>query len=460
MTKKEDSKIMENFFSPKSVAIVGVSATPNKLGHVIFRNFLKKRFKGKYYPVNPKEKEIMGQKVYSSVSDIPDKIDLVIIATPASTVIPVIEDCAKKGVKNVVMITAGFEEVGNFKLRDELKRALDLYGIRVIGPNCLGVYDSNSGLDTLFLPEARLTRPNKGDIAFLCQSGSAGAALVDTSGDKGIGFSKFISYGNALNVDETDLIEYLGDDPKTKVIALFCEGVKDGKKFLRVVSQVSKKKPIVVMKGGMTAEGSTAILSHTGALAGTPEVYSGAFKQAGIIQVDSIEELFSVSFALATTIKPKGKRVQVITNGGGYGVLTTDAIIKNSLTMAVMTDANKKRLKEKFADIAIIKNPIDLTGGGTDGWFKDAIDAAVGDQNVDIIIAITLYQTPLVTQQIGQIILKAKEVKQKPIFVIGTGKEFARQVKPGLEQNGVPVFEYPEKCVKTIRYFTEYHKTN
>ncbi|MBI4739196.1 CoA-binding protein [Candidatus Woesearchaeota archaeon] len=458
MAKKEAG--LEKFFYPKSVAIIGVSANPKKLGHVIFRNFLDGKFSGKYFLVNPNEKNILGQTCYPNIHDIPEKVDLAIIATPALTVLEVIEDCAKKGVKHAVIISAGFEEVGNFLLRDRLKSKLNKHGIKVIGPNCLGVYDSSSLLDTLFLPPQRLERPKIGEIAFLCQSGSAGAALIDLSSENGFGFSKFISYGNAINVDETDLIEYLGSDPKTKVICLFSEGVKDGKKFMRVARAASKKKPILVMKGGMTAEGSRAILSHTGALAGDPEIYKGAFRQAGLLQVECIEELFQIAHLLQTSVRPKGNRVQVITNGGGFGVLATDAIIKNGLRIAVMDESTRKKLTKKFTNIAVVKNPIDLTGNGTTQWFKEAIDAAIRDRSIDIILAITLYQAPLLGQDIAEVLIKAHDVKKKPIIVVATGQEFRKTIKPKLEKNGVPVYEFPEKAVLAIKYLVDYYSLN
>ncbi|MBI5398843.1 CoA-binding protein [Candidatus Woesearchaeota archaeon] len=455
MAKKEAT--LEKFFSPKTVAIVGVSQNPKKLGHVIFRNFFDGAFSGKYFIVNPKEKNILGQTCYPNIHSIPEKIDLALIATPAQTILDVIDDCAKKGVKHAIIISAGFEEVGNFLLRDRLKAKLDKHGIKVIGPNCLGIYDSSSLLDTLFLPPRRLERPKSGGIAFLCQSGSAGAALVDLSSENGLGFSKFISYGNAINVDEADLIDYLGSDPKTKVICLFSEGVKDGRKFMQAAQAVSKKKPIVVMKGGMTAEGSRAILSHTGALAGAPEIYKGAFRQAGVLQVDYIEDLFQIAHLLRTSIRPKGNRVQVVTNGGGFGVLSTDAIIKNGLQMAVMKESARKRLAKKFTDFAIVKNPIDLTGNGTTEWFKAALDAAIGDSNVDIILAITLYQAPLLEEDLADVLIKAHNMRKKPIIVVATGREFGKIIKPRLEKQGISVYQFPEKAVLAIKHLVDYY---
>jgi acyl-CoA synthetase (NDP forming) len=356
---------LDNFFNAKNVAIIGVSSDPNKLGNVILRNFMNGNFKGKFFIVNPNEKEILGYKCYKNVLAIKEKIDLAIIAVKSKIVLSVIKDCGKKRIKNVVIISAGFKEIGNKRLEDKLLGLLKKYKIKCIGPNCLGIYDSYSGIDSMFLPSHRMKRPVEGGISFISQSGALGAAILDLISEKGYGISKFISYGNAINTDESYLIKYLANDRRTKVICLYIEAVKNGKKFLRVAKEISKKKPIIVMKGGITEGGAKAALSHTGSLAGSSDVYLSAFKQTGLIKVNGLREMFNVARLFELSVRPKGKRVQIITNGGGYGIISADLVLFNNLKLARLSKKNKLDLKRKFPKIVIVNNPMDLVGDTT-----------------------------------------------------------------------------------------------
>src|SRR3989344_3284009 len=446
----------DNFFSAKSIAIVGVSRDSRKVGHVIFRNFVDTNYDGNVYPVNISGEEILGKKTHKSILDIKEKLDLVIIAVPAAAVFEVIEQCHKKKVSHVVMVTAGFKEEGQFELDRKLEKLLDKYKIKVIGPNCLGTFDAYSKLDSLFLPRYRLQRPKEGGISFVCQSGAVGSSVLDLATDEGYGFSKFVSYGNAMNVDEADLIEYLGKDEKTKVICLYVEGVKDGKKLMRVASEVSKKKPIIVIKGGKTAEGGKAAMSHTGAMAGSAEVYSGIFKQTGVIETNSLEEMFETAKMLEKLQKPKGNRVLVITNGGGYGILSTDAIIKNGLQMAQLSKESVKFAKANLPRVQP-HNPIDLLGDANTEGYRNAIQMALADNNIDIILAIVLYQTPLVTTAVVDVIIEARDMKKKPLVIVSTGGEFTDVLSRSVEDNNVPAYTFPENAVRAIKHFVDYY---
>src|SRR3989338_5006365 len=297
---------LDNFFSAKTIAIIGVSRDSNKVGHVILRNFIDGGYKGKIFVVNPNADWIINYKAYKSVVDIEEKVELAIIAVPAPLVPNVIVECAKKGIKDVIIVTSGFKEEGNYKLDKKLESLLKKYKIRCIGPNCLGCFDAHTKLDSLFLPRYRLSRPKEGGISFVCQSGAVGSAILDLATEQGYGFSKFISYGNAMNTDESDLIDYLGNDEKTKVICLYVEGIKDGKKFMRIASKVSKKKPIIAIKGGTTEQGARAIASHTGAIAGSAEIYNGAFRQCNVVIASTLGEMFRFAKILEKAIKPKG----------------------------------------------------------------------------------------------------------------------------------------------------------
>ncbi|MFC1800563.1 acetate--CoA ligase family protein [Nanoarchaeota archaeon] len=448
---------LDKFFKAKNVAIVGVSKDPRKVGHVILRNFMDGKFQGRLFIVNPNADEILNHKCYNSLAGIREPIDLAVIAVPSSIVLNVIKDCAKKRIKHVVLVTAGFEEIGNFALAKKLKALITKHKIKVIGPNCLGIYNAHNKLDAMFIPRYRLKRPLPGGISFVCQSGAVGSAILDLATTEGYRFAKFASYGNAIDVDEADLIEYLGNDPETKVICAYIEGIKQGRKFLEIAKKVSKKKPIVAIKGGTTEAGSKATLSHTGSLAGSAEVYRGVFKQAGVIQADSLEQMFNYARILEKTIPPKGDRVQVITNGGGYGILSTDAIIKQGLKQAQASKETIRGLKKQMPPIVVLKNPMDLVGDATTERFSLAIDACLKDPNIDILLVIILYQTPLITTDIVDIVIEANDQKKKPIIVVSTGGEFTEVLKDALEDTDVPCYTFPEGAVDAIRHLVDYY---
>lgn len=448
--------MLNGFFQPKSVAVIGASRNPNKVGHVILKNLLES-FKGLVYPVNPNADEILGRKVYPSVLEIKEKVDTAIIAVPAKVVLKVVEECGKKGIRYLLMITSGFGEIGNYDLSKKLLRLLKKYNLLCLGPNILGTLDTRSGFDSLFLPRDRMERPKTGNISFITQSGAVGSAILDLTASEGYGFAKFVSYGNALQIDESDLLEYLGKDKETKIICMYIEGVKDGKKFLKIAKKVAKKKPIIVVKGGVTKEGSKATLSHTGSLAGSAEVYKGVFRQAGIIQADSLEEMFEIAKILDKSIKPKGDGVQVITNGGGHGILCADAIIKSGLKMAKLSKKTVKYLKKIFPSNVIIRNPMDLLGDATDERYKLAIEACLKDKNIDILLVVLLYQTPLVSENIVDILIEANKKKIKPIIVVSTGGDLTKPIRKKLEENDIPCYLFPKNAVRAIRELVRYY---
>jgi acetyl coenzyme A synthetase (ADP forming)-like protein len=447
---------LDNFFKAKSIAVIGVSENEAKIGHVIFKCLIEGGYTGKVYPVNPSLDNVAGYKCYHTVLDIPEKIELGVVAIPAAIILDVVKQCGKKGIKDLVVVTSGFEEIGNTKLAEQFKELLHKYSINVIGPNCLGVYDAHTKLDSLFLPFNRLQRPEAGGISFVCQSGAAGSALLDLSARERYGFAKFVSYGNAVNVNETDIIEYLGEDPDTKVICLYVEGVKAGRRFVDVCQKVSKKKPIIAIKGGVSEAGAKAAMSHTGSMAGSAAVYEGVFKQAGVIQVNSLRDLFDFARLLEVSVKPRGKRVQIITNGGGYGILCTDAVEKYGLQMAEMNPKTQAELKKHFSELVIVKNPIDLIGDADNNRYKLAVSAALNDKNVDIVLVVLLFQTPLITENITEIITELNNKKQKPIITISTGGDYTKELQDKLERENVPTFTFPNEAVKAIKALCNY----
>ena len=324
------------FFSPHTIAVVGVSRSTKKIGRIVFDNLIGAKGASytpeHVYAINPEAREIDGHKCYPNVSTVKEKIDLAVIAVPAQFVPAAVKDCARAHVKAAVILTAGFSEIGNKAAEQAIMRAKKK--MKIIGPNTMGIYDAYSKLDTIFNPLHRQARPAPGKIAFISQSGALGAAVLDWCASERIGISKFISIGNRIDVDEIDLLNYLAKDAHTSAIALYLEGTKRGPELIQTLKTVGNRKPIVVLKAGRTPAGAKAVMSHTASLAGEPEVWQAALKQARVISARNIEELFDSAKALSEQPIPKGSRIAVLTNGGGLGVLCTDEIIDHDLQLA------------------------------------------------------------------------------------------------------------------------------
>lgn len=442
---------LNNFFKPESIAVIGASRNPAKIGHVIMKNLIDGGFKGVIYPINPEAKEILRYRSYKSVSWVSEKIDLAIISVPSELVLKIVEDCAKKKIKDVLIVTAGFGEVGNHKLEAQLRASLDKNKMRCIGVNCLGVFDAHNKLDTLFLPRYRLTRPKAGGISFVCQSGAIGSAILDIAAYKGYAFSKFISYGNATQLDESDLIEYLLHDSETKVICLYVEGIKNGEKFFEVLKKTTPHKPVIILKGGLTEEGMKATISHTGSLAGNKDVFFGILNQVGAIRADSLEEMFHIAALFEKKISFESNRIQIITNGGGYGIVSTDCIASSKhLKLADLSSITISELKKKAPSHMNIENPLDLLGDATTERYRNALRITLEDKGVNGILLIVLYQTPLLTTEIVEVITEAHHNSKKPIIVISTGGEFTELLSRSLMERGIPVFNFPTETIKAL----------
>jgi acetyl coenzyme A synthetase (ADP forming)-like protein len=453
-------KLLHGFFNPRSVAIIGASRNPKKVGHVIFRNFLEGGFKGRVFPINPNCDDIYGHKTYPSVLYIKQRVDLAVICIPAALVPPTLKQCAKKRIHNVIIISGGFGEVGNHELEEQVREILDKNRITAIGPNCVGVYDPNSNVDTFFLPRYKLERPEAGDIAFISQSGALGSVMLDWMAMKGYKISRFVSYGNAVDVDESDLIEHLASDRKTRVICAYFEGVRDGRRLFNTARRCSEKKPIIVLKGGISPEGTDAVSSHTGSLAGSSKIYSAAFKQSNMVEAASIEELFDFARVFSTQPEPAGNRVQIITDGGGFGVLAADSLSRNNLIPATLSKETTKKLEDEMPKHVVLKNPIDLTGDATTERYKTAIEATLSDPNVDMLMVIGLLQMPTLTADIVDVVAELASRKKKPLVFVAAGGRFTEVLKKTLEDFGTPTFSYPEKAAKSLKALWEYYNTN
>ncbi|MBI4159101.1 CoA-binding protein [Candidatus Woesearchaeota archaeon] len=447
---------LRNFFEPKSVAVLGVSKTPEKIGSVIFKNLVDSGFKGEVFAVNPNEDFVLGYKSYHSVNDIKEKIDLAVIAVPSKAVLSVIKECAQKRIKNILMVTAGFKESGNVKLDQELVELLSKYGMKFVGPNCLGIIDNYHAVDTLFIPLSRLQRPRKGNISFVTQSGAFGSSVLDLISAEGYGLSKFVSYGNSLDVDESDILDYLDKDKTTDLIVMYIEGVKNGKKFLETLKRM--RKPVLAIKGGKFSESNNSTLSHTGSLAGAYEVYQGVFHQANVVSAESIQDIFDFLRIFEKNIKIRGNRVQIITNGGGHGVISSDAIIHNGLKLAELSESTKKKLKGSLPSIATVSNPLDLVGDADDLRYKLAIETCLHDKNNDVLLVNLLYQTPRLSKSIVDVIGELNHKNLKPIVVVSTGSYLTGELKESLEKKSIPCFQFPENAVKSIKAVYDYYR--
>jgi len=448
--------MMKSFFSPQSVAIIGASHTPGKLGSVIFENFVK-GFGGRVYPVNVDPTPILGREVFPSIKQIPEKIDLAVIAIPSLAVPKVLKECVEKKIESVIIISAGFSEIGKEgkELEEKCKKIIKGKKTRVIGPNVIGIYDSSTNVDTLFLSRERMGRPKQGSISFISQSGAVGSTILDWLSEEKIGISKFISYGNAMDVNETDLIEFLAKDEKTKVIVVYLEGIKsEGKKFIETVKRVTKKKPVIILKSGKTEKGARAVASHTGSLAGSAKIYSSVFKQTGVIEANSWEELFDFARAFSQPL-PKNNRVAIITDGGGFGVLATDECERQNLQLAEPSEKLKNSLKKRFPPYVILHNPIDLTGDATAERYRVAMEECLSSNEYDGIIAITLFQVPTLEEKITDILIEMKKFK-KPILCCATGGRFTRRLTEILESNGLSVYPSPERAVRSFNSLVKY----
>lgn len=453
-------KIVKNLryvMEPKSVAVVGASATPNKIGNVLLKNFIDGKFRGKIYPVNPKYKKINGMKCYPNIKSLPEAVDCAVIATPAQVVNDVVEECVKKKVGGVIVITSGFEEIGRTDLAEKLKKISEKNDLPVIGPNCLGIFNPYNKIDTIFLPMYKLERPKAGNISFITQSGAVGSTVTDLAAYYGVGLAKFVSYGNATVIDESDVLEYLIEDKETEIIVLYVEGVKNGRRFYETIKKANKKKPVIVLKGGRAKGGQAAAMSHTGNIAGSYLAYQAAFKQAKVTEAEGLHELFEF-VKIFNQPKPKGDRVAIITNGGGVGILATDNVEKEGLNLAEFSKDTKKKISKFMPVYGNIGNPLDLVAdSGVDSYSK-ALDVLLKAPEVDILLIVVLLQTPPIDERIIHVLTKASTDRRKPIATISIGGTYTEAYRKILESNGVPSYGSPAGAVKAVSKLVTYSK--
>ncbi len=447
-------KSIECFFSPRSIAVIGASDRKNTVGYTIFRNLLGAG--KKVFPVNPNHPIIQGKKSFSSVKHIDREIDLAVIAVPARSVPQALKECMETGAKAAIIISAGFSETGEKELTGQIAGLIKKFpATRVMGPNCVGILDTYSGVDTTFFEKSRMETPKKGGLAFISQSGALGSMILDWVATQEFGISKFASYGNAMDIDEADLLEFLGADSRTKVITIYLEGAKNGRKFYSVAARVSRRKPIVVLKGGRSEETRKATASHTGSLAGSSSVYNSVFRQASIIQAEDLLDLFSIAKMLQEEPLPKGNRVQVITNGGGFGIVMADQLLMNGLRLAKLSKATVMHLRKEMP-MATLSNPIDLIGDADAQRYRKAIEACLADSNVDIVVVLVLFNLPTLEAKKLSILRKARGKARKPTVVVSIGSGYTQKYLEMIERAGFTTFNYPSVAAKAISGIVSY----
>ena len=448
---------LQEFFSPRSVAIVGASREEGKVGYEILANMIASGYSGELYPVNPKADELQGLTCYPSLDSIGKTPDLVIVVIPARLVPGVMEQCASLGVTSVIIISAGFKEVGEegARLEKEVARIARSGGVRVIGPNCLGVIAPNARLNASFGGEL----PQVGNIGFLSQSGALLAAILDMANASGIGFSKLISMGNKVDVDELDLIAALGQDPETKVIAGYLESIDDGDAFVTAAESISRIKPILLMKSGGTGAGAKAASSHTGSLAGLETAYECAFERSGIVRCPSIQAQFDYAQAFAYQPLPAGDRVAVVTNAGGPGIMAADAIEREGLTFAQLTDETRTKLAEYLPAAANVQNPIDVLGDALADRYEVATRLVLEDPDVDVAIVVLTPQVMTQTTATADAVVKvSQEFPGKTLMACFMGANQVEDAIRILRKGEIPQYSTPESAVQTITVMCNYAK--
>ncbi len=434
------------FFQPGSVAVVGAAHTETKLGGVVLRNLL--GFGGTVYPVNPKYPEMLGLKAYPTVEEIPGNIDLGIILRPASEVPEILREFRGK-TKCIIVMSSGFAEVGETALQEEVRKTGKELGFRLLGPNCMGVYNPHKRLDTFFLPRERLPRPKKGNVAVVSQSGAILSCVLGAVREANAGVSKAVGYGNAIDIEETDLYEYLASDRKTDVVVSYVESVGDGRKFVESAQRLSREKPLVVLKAGKGPSGQAAAFSHTGRLAGRYEVFHSIVRQFGIREAADFDELVDATKALSYQRPSRGNRVCIITNGGGSGVLAADECLRQGLEVTELPEEKRERLIRVFPHFYGINNPVDLTAQVKDGDYITALTEL--GHCYDGFVLIALPNVFGITEKLGLLMKDAMAGLGRPVAANIAASGISKKLTSLLEKAKVPVYPSPERAVQGLK---------
>ena len=447
--------MLNNFFNPESIAVIGASRTPGKVGYDILKNIIQYGYEGAIYPINPSAGEILGRKSYPSLQNVPGKVDLAVVVVPSKNVLDVIGQCGAKGIDSAIVITAGFRESGmeGSKLEAELINKAKEAGVRFIGPNCLGMIDTHSKVNASFAAGM----PAKGSIGFFSQSGALCLAILDRALPDDIGFSKFISMGNKADISDIDIMLALAEDDNTKVILGYIEGVGDGRKFMEVAAKVSRKKPVIILKSGITSSGAKAASSHTGALAGREAAFDAAFKQSGIIRVHTLNELFNHAVAFANQPLPKGPNIAIITNSGGPGILAADACDKAGLQLIPLHKELVDELRTFLPPVASFYNPIDILGDSGADRYEKALNTALKDERINGFMVLLTPTATVDVEATAMAIADISKLMDRPVLTSFMGKKSIETAVKILTKYGVPNYSYPEEAVSSMDAMYRYH---
>lgn len=449
--------MLEAIFAPQAIAVVGASPDERKLGHTVFRNIVQNGYQGRLLPIHPTADEVLGYKVYPSVSAVPETPDLAVIVVPPQGVLGVAEECGAKGVKGLIVITAGFKEVGGEgrELEEQLLAIVRRYDMRMVGPNCLGVIDNVSNMNASFAA----LMPLEGSIAFMSQSGAMCTAILDWSVAEGIGFSRFVSLGNKADVDEATLLQAWSADEHSRVILAYLEGIARGPEFMQIAREVTKQTPVIAIKSGTTAAGSRAISSHTGSLAGSEAAYEAAFLQSGILRARTMQDVFDQALIFAYQPLIAGDRIAIVTNAGGPGILATDAVENAGLQLARFDPHTIEGLQQKLPPTANVFNPIDIIGDARSDRYRTGIAAALADPNVDAVLVLFTPQAQSDVPETALVIAELAEAQpepRKPVVASFMGEYSLEPALKILNERKIPNYPFPERAVAALKSMVTY----
>ena len=442
------------FFSPRGVAVIGASSQPHKLGYGVARNLTQSGYSGAIHLVNPKGGEVFGIQMLMSIAEIPDPVDLAILVVPAKAAPDTMRQCGLRGIKATILVSGGFRETGaeGAALETETLRVAQEYGIRMIGPNCIGLMDTHLPLDTTFLPPPA---PRAGELAFISHSGAICAALIDWSMDQGFGFSRLISLGNQADVSETDILPLVADDEHTKVLTLYLENISDGARFVNEAKAIVAKKPIVALKVGRSASGQKAAASHTGALAGAESAFDAAFETAGVFRADTTEEMFDWARALAWSPLPKGRRIAVLTNAGGPGVIAADALELNGLELAELSAESEAALTTLLPPAASIHNPIDMLASASAEHYAEGLRILLNDPNVDGALVIMPPPPMYPAEDAADLMIPVIQASDKPTVIVLMGSTAILDASKHLQVAKIADYRFPERAASALARLAE-----
>ncbi|MDX1919548.1 MAG: acetate--CoA ligase family protein [Candidatus Caenarcaniphilales bacterium] len=450
-----DSRI-DKIFNPSSVAIVGASERQETVGYAVLNNLLTMGFEGKVYPINPKRDSILGHPAYPSLSSVKGQIDLAVIATPAQTVPGIIHECGKLGIQSVIIISSGFAEIGEegTKLQAEIEQLRQEYKMRIIGPNCLGVINPWINLNASFAGKM----PSYGKVGFISQSGALCTSILDWAIANNVGFSNFVSIGSMMDIEFADLIDYFNDDEKTESIILYIESIKKPEEFIEAARRFTARRPIFAIKSGRFEEGSKAAASHTGALAGSDDVYEAALEKAGIIRVKRVKDLINVAQSLSMQDIPKGDRLCILTNAGGPGVIATDAVIERGGKLAELSDKTMEALNQSLPSFWSHGNPVDVLGDARADRYEKAIDICIQDENTDALMIIFTPQAMSEPVQTSRAVSRIAKKHSKPIFTSWMGADYVEEGVKMLLKYGIPSYQTPEQAIDAFSFMHKYRR--